>query len=83
MPDDDVPPDFVVLELSDNGCGMDARTRAHMFEPYFTTKSGGHGLGLATVYGIVTRAGGSIDVASALGEGSSFRLALPAAQRVP
>ncbi|HEU4578606.1 MAG TPA: ATP-binding protein [Polyangiaceae bacterium] len=75
-PEDEVPPDFVVLEVVDNGCGMDARTRLHLFEPYFTTKSQGHGLGLATVYGLITRAGGSIDVASQLGHGSTFRIAL-------
>jgi signal transduction histidine kinase len=76
-PEDELPPDVLVLEVSDDGCGMDARTRAHLFEPYFTTKTQGHGLGLATVYGIVTRAGGSIDVASAVGEGSCFRVVLP------
>ena len=75
-PEDDLPPDFQVLEVVDNGCGMDSRTRVHLFEPYFTTKSHGHGLGLATVYGLVTRAGGSIDVASSPGEGSTFRVAL-------
>jgi two-component system cell cycle sensor histidine kinase/response regulator CckA len=68
---------MLVLEVSDDGCGMDARTRAHLFEPYFTTKTHGHGLGLATVYGIVTRAGGSIEVASAAGEGTCFRVVLP------
>ena len=82
-PDDDVAPDFIVLEVVDDGCGMDARTRVHLFEPYFTTKSHGHGLGLATVYGLVTRAGGSIDVASAPGEGSTFRIALQRAPRAP
>jgi signal transduction histidine kinase len=82
-PEDDVAPDFIVLEVMDGGCGMDARTRAHLFEPYFTTKSHGHGLGLATVYGLVTRAGGSIDVASAPGEGSTFRIALQRDARAP
>lgn len=76
---DEVAPDFVIIELADDGCGMDARARAHLFEPYFTTKSEGHGLGLATVYGIIKRAGGSIDVASSPGQGASFRIALPAA----
>lgn len=75
--DDDMPPDFVILEVIDNGCGMDARTRAHLFEPYFTTKADGHGLGLATVYGIVRRAGGNIDVASAPRGGASFRISVP------
>jgi signal transduction histidine kinase len=58
---------------------MDRRTRVHLFEPYFTTKPTGQGLGLATVYGIVTRAGGCIDVASEPDRGSSFRIALPRA----
>lgn len=75
-PEDEVPSDCVVLDVVDNGCGMDARTRGHLFEPYFTTKSQGHGLGLATVYGLITRAGGSIDVASEPGHGSTFRVAL-------
>jgi C4-dicarboxylate-specific signal transduction histidine kinase len=48
----------------------------HLFEPYFTTKTNGHGLGLATVYGLIQRAGGSIDVASSPGAGSTFRVAL-------
>ncbi len=85
-PEDEVAPDFVVLEVIDDGCGMDARTRSHLFEPYFTTKAQGHGLGLAAVYGLVKRAGGSIDVASAPGQGSTFRVALrraPAAQGKP
>jgi signal transduction histidine kinase len=74
---DDVPDDLVVLEVSDNGTGMDARTRAHLFEPYFTTKPHGHGLGLATLYGIVRRAGGVVQVASEPGLGTRFLLALP------
>jgi signal transduction histidine kinase len=75
-PEDEVAPDFVVIEVIDDGSGMDARTRVHLFEPYFTTKTHGHGLGLATVYGLIQRAGGSIDVASRPGEGSTFRVAL-------
>lgn len=83
QPEDDVAPDFVVLEVADDGCGMDAKTRVHLFEPYFTTKSQGHGIGLATVYGLVTRAGGSIEVATSPGEGTTFRVALPRAQGRP
>jgi two-component system cell cycle sensor histidine kinase/response regulator CckA len=74
---DDVPADLVVLEVSDDGTGMDARSRAHLFEPYFTTKPHGHGLGLATLYGIVKRAGGTVQVASEPGLGTRFLLALP------
>jgi signal transduction histidine kinase len=80
-PDDDAPPDYVILEVSDDGSGMEGQTRAHLFEPYFTTKASGHGLGLATVYGLVTGAGGSIDVASAPGQGSRFRISLPRVRR--
>jgi signal transduction histidine kinase len=74
---DDVASDFVVLEVTDDGAGMDAHTRAHLFEPYFTTKPHGHGLGLATLYGIVKRAGGTVQVASEPGFGTTFLLALP------
>ena len=74
---DDVASDFVVLEVVDDGAGMDPRTRAHLFEPYFTTKPHGHGLGLATLYGIVKRAGGTVQVASEPGFGTTFLIALP------
>ena len=68
--DDDLPPDRLVLEVIDDGTGMDERTRAHLFEPYFTTKPGGTGLGLAIVYNVARRAGGTVQVASEPGTGS-------------
>ena len=69
----------VMIAVTDTGTGMDEETQAHLFEPFFTTKpvGKGTGLGLATVYGIVQQAKGHIQVHSAAGEGSSFRLFFP------
>lgn len=73
------PGEFVGVEVSDNGCGIDEKLAAHIYEPFFTTKEAGRGtgLGLATVYGILKQHNGWIESSSVLGQGSAFRFYLP------
>jgi CheY-like chemotaxis protein len=71
------PGEYVFLEVADTGSGMDADTQARIFEPFYTTKFTGRGLGLAAVLGIMRGHEGAIQVDSVVGEGTTFRLFFP------
>jgi PAS domain S-box-containing protein len=79
---DAYPGDFARLQVSDTGTGMDAGTLSRVFEPFFTTKAigAGTGLGLSMVHGIVSKAGGFVQVASEPGAGATFEIWLPLAE---
>lgn len=72
------------IRITDHGRGIDDQTRQHLFEPFYTTRDvgAGRGLGLAVSYGVVKQHGGSIEVDSTLGKGTTFRVMLPLSQNV-
>jgi two-component system cell cycle sensor histidine kinase/response regulator CckA len=76
------PGGYVKLSFSDEGCGMPEDVRRKIFDPYYTTKSGGMGLGLASVHSIINRHGGHIEARSKVGKGTTFTLFLPSTGRI-
>jgi PAS domain S-box-containing protein len=79
------PGEYVVLSVSDTGCGMSEEVMARAFEPFFTTKEvgKGSGLGLSMVYGVVRQSGGGVEIDSVVGTGTTIRVFLPRAEALP
>ena len=77
------PGDYVEISVEDSGCGIPPQTLQHIFEPFYTTKPQGTGLGLSTAYGIVKQSRGGISAESQPGRGSTFHIYLPAMEGAP
>lgn len=77
-----VPGDYIELVFEDTGCGIPEDSLLNIFEPYFTTKQTGSGLGLAVVHSIIAHHGGSVTASSQVGEGAGFRIFLPASSPI-
>jgi PAS domain S-box-containing protein len=75
------PGEYVRVTIADTGCGISEEIQKRIFDPYFTTKSGGSGLGLASAHSILTRHGGYLGVHSAAGQGATFEILLPASHQ--
>ena len=76
------PGDYVCLVVTDNGCGMSNETKRRIFEPFYTTKFTGRGLGMSAVLGIVTSHGGALQIFTQLGQGTTFKVYLPVQSKV-
>ena len=74
------PGHYVTIHVADTGAGMDEETRSRIFEPFFSTKGRGSGIGLAVVHRIVTEHGGTLRASSRPGQGTTFRLELKASR---
>src|SRR5581483_4653537 len=72
---------YVKISIQDHGCGIKPEFLARIFEPYFTTKKGGSGLGLATVYSVVRKHNGLVKVESTAGKGATFQIFMPASDK--
>jgi len=79
VPDNERPGEFVEVRISDDGPGIEQELQSRIFDPYFTTKDTGNGLGLATTHSIIVKHGGFINVESSAEEGTSFSILLPSA----